>query len=760
MNPGGQQGQMPQGGQAQQQNAAARAQMFRPDHMRSLPQLSPDEKVKYENGLRALWGSMQNAAPGSPQQLEAHKKIVDFSQQLMLKIRQRGPASQGQQNTQASNDQGPASTDTTAPAAPAAPVAPVAPAAPAAQPSPAPAAAAIPQPQPPAQAPTQAPAQSQPAAVRPPTVAIPPFVKQHMDQMTFIPLQGVIDQGPEAVAKWQAANKDRLQKALLQMHTTAEKMRNFDNFIRQKQQKGPNLTGEEQKTVANIQAMKPQVMKAHQDAKNFVDTFRNDQTARKAAQTANSQGRPPSISEAPNANANQPARPGPSPQQPSQANAGDATKNQQPNAGATVPGANGQAGQQQPQAQPQAQTPTQPQAPPQLPKATPSAPPQASPIATTQPALGTASQPIKVEPGTQQHPLQHPQQPPQQHTPQQPQQQHPPHPPPVNTAIASAAATGLNSAGTPTQNRTPQIATPTTGAPRSLSHQAALSLANQRGPQPGTIPNQPPQQGTPQGPVGTPSSSAPPGVMGTAQPQQTSGHPHAHPTQQPQALTQKLPIPKQLPEKAAAPPTPVSLAAGGVTPGRPTYTQGGGMAGGVMGNPVLAKLPVVQMEGEGERVLNQKKLNDLVRQVCGGQAEGQEGTSALTPDVEEVRKHIQPHTRRSSPILPLHIHIFLIFQYLTPHHSPSLISPTASWTAYCTRRAITPSSAAPRSSRSATSSSYWSALTTSASPATRPTSCAPSARSSRRRDGSPRCRLSRPPRSCLERAISEWVVYL
>lgn len=78
------------------------------------------------------------------------------------------------------------------------------------------------------------------------------------------------------------------------------------------------------------------------------------------------------------------------------------------------------------------------------------------------------------------------------------------------------------------------------------------------------------------------------------------------------------------------------------------------MAGGVMGNPVLAKLPVVQMEGEGERVLNQKKLNDLVRQVCGGQVEGQEGASALTPDVEEVSRR------------PSYPHIFSIhFQFLS-----------------------------------------------------------------------------------------------
>lgn len=92
------------------------------------------------------------------------------------------------------------------------------------------------------------------------------------------------------------------------------------------------------------------------------------------------------------------------------------------------------------------------------------------------------------------------------------------------------------------------------------------------------------------------------------------------------------------------------------------------MAGGVMGNPVLAKLPVVQMEGEGERVLNQKKLNDLVRQVCGGQAEGQEGTSALTPDVEEVRRCKHIHKRKPISIPPMRFPLF-------PHRQISNASP-------------------------------------------------------------------------------------
>ena len=54
-----------------------------------------------------------------------------------------------------------------------------------------------------------------------------------------------------------------------------------------------------------------------------------------------------------------------------------------------------------------------------------------------------------------------------------------------------------------------------------------------------------------------------------------------------------------------------------------------------MGQPAVAKIGALQLEGEGERVLNRKKLDELVRQVCGGQAEGQEG-NVLTPDVEEV----------------------------------------------------------------------------------------------------------------------------
>jgi transcription initiation factor TFIID subunit 12 len=41
------------------------------------------------------------------------------------------------------------------------------------------------------------------------------------------------------------------------------------------------------------------------------------------------------------------------------------------------------------------------------------------------------------------------------------------------------------------------------------------------------------------------------------------------------------------------------------------------------------------MEGEGDRVLSKKKLDELVRQVTGG-GQGLEGGEGLAPDVEEV----------------------------------------------------------------------------------------------------------------------------
>lgn len=53
-----------------------------------------------------------------------------------------------------------------------------------------------------------------------------------------------------------------------------------------------------------------------------------------------------------------------------------------------------------------------------------------------------------------------------------------------------------------------------------------------------------------------------------------------------------------------------------------------------MNQPVVAKTPAVTMESDSERVVNKKKLDELVRQVCGGTAEDQE-TNLLSAEVEE-----------------------------------------------------------------------------------------------------------------------------
>lgn len=222
-----------------------------------------------------------------------------------------------------------------------------------------------------------------------------------------------------------------------------------------------------------------------------------------------------------------------------------------------------------------------------------------------QPQVQQQAAPIKIEPGTQ------------------------PLPTPLNTAMAAAAG-GMQLGGTPTQNsariQTPQSATPTTTNAniRPLTHAAAMNLAASQ-----QRVNMNPMAAAP-GHAPAPATAL--GVMGAAQ---QPGHPHAHPPQHvppPQNPPQpKLPIPKVLPEKATQIPTPVPNI-GGVGSGRPTYSNGG-----VMNQPALPKIPAYQLEGEGERILNKKKLDELVRQVCGGTAEGQDG-NLLTPEVEEVRQ--------------------------------------------------------------------------------------------------------------------------
>ncbi|KAI5199964.1 hypothetical protein E4T39_05967 [Aureobasidium subglaciale] len=141
-------------------------------------------------------------------------------------------------------------------------------------------------------------------------------------------------------------------------------------------------------------------------------------------------------------------------------------------------------------------------------------------------------------------------------------------------------------------------AAPGQGQPQPLTHAAAINQAQR------TYSEQQQGQGTP---------TAQPGGQAFNHAQNTAlnvGNP-------------KFPIPKNLP--TTGPHNPVAMG-----PARPTFGGPSNGAPGMMGQPAVQKTPHFILEGEGDRVLSKKKLDELVRQVTGG-GEG----DGLTPDVEE-----------------------------------------------------------------------------------------------------------------------------
>ncbi|KAI9881216.1 MAG: Transcription initiation factor TFIID subunit 12 [Pleopsidium flavum] len=160
------------------------------------------------------------------------------------------------------------------------------------------------------------------------------------------------------------------------------------------------------------------------------------------------------------------------------------------------------------------------------------------------------------------------------------------------------------SVGTPQQNNSPQTAQSNPafqGPPRPLSHQMAMAQAAR------SYSNSNFQQSTPQS-------------AGMRAHSQIGGHDVTN-------NNVKFPIPKNL---NVSQPQPVAMGAA-----RPTMSGGpSNGAMGMMGQPAIPKHPGYVLEGEGERVLSKKKLDELVRQVTGG-GEGL-GGEGLTAEVEEA----------------------------------------------------------------------------------------------------------------------------
>jgi transcription initiation factor TFIID subunit 12 len=561
--------------------------MYRPENMRTIRFLTEEERGKYEKGLALLWKQHDATAQGSPENLEAKKKITDFGKILVSKIAQRRQQQQlaQQQQQQQLGPPGAQQPQQVQPSAPQASSSTINDTA--IGPPPTPTTASVP-------APNSAPGNAA-AILQQQLSKLPPHLLNHINEMNFQAPPNIPDK-----EKWVQEVKLKYSRALLSMEHARAGVLKLDQMIKERKERGQPLSAEEEKISMERKA---QFQKQHSDANGFIQAFRKQIAG--GGQRPAQNGAPSGAAPAQAVNQVRPPqqmRPGAG--QPTGAQLGgqvpgaggtmqhstaavnaaiEAAKNQQRMAGAAaMPGQQGLAPHpgQVPTTTAQAPSPAMTQAPP----AQVAAPQQTQ---------------IKMEPGSQ----------------------NPNIPAPLNTAMAAAA----QASGTPTQTsarvQTPQSATAMSNDPgRPLTHAAAINLAAQR---PGSISGQPRPA-----PVATPT-------VGVQQ-----GHPHAHPAAaqpqgQAQAIQSKLPIAKTLPEKATQIPTPVSVMAG-VGGGRPTYSGGSGIAGGVMGQPALAKTPAYQLEGEGERVLNKKKLDELVRQVCGGTAEGQEG-NLLTPEVEEVR---------------------------------------------------------------------------------------------------------------------------
>ncbi|OAL44972.1 hypothetical protein IQ07DRAFT_521070 [Pyrenochaeta sp. DS3sAY3a] len=145
------------------------------------------------------------------------------------------------------------------------------------------------------------------------------------------------------------------------------------------------------------------------------------------------------------------------------------------------------------------------------------------------------------------------------------------------------------------QTNSPHPASATgNGPPVPLSHQAAVSAANRSYTDPQRT-NTPMQQGG----IGS---------FGNREREQLNNP--------------KMPIPRHLNVT-----TPSAVHMG---QSRPTLQGPTNGAPGPMGQPVIPRPPPFQLEGEGDRVLSKRKLDELVRQVTGGSEE------ALTPEVEEA----------------------------------------------------------------------------------------------------------------------------
>lgn len=553
------QGQPPNGHPQQQTQAGQNPQfaqrqnfqvpLFRPEHMRNLPpQFSAEEKIKWENGLKQLYATLENSESGSQQHNEARKKIYDFSMTLNKKIQSstRGPGNQTQQQPQQST------TGSSAPSG-----------------------------QPHLQAQVQANSaqggqmqpQQRPQQGVPPKPKLSENLQKHLDNYKLVLPAGTKAGTPEA-EKWIAENKHRYGTAMQIMEQGMTQLKQLENLKTQRDQSNNPFTPDEAR---DWQAKRLQVQKKYADAKQFSTNFRNQHQAANGA-TASASGQGPQSSQNVTAANTAAARPTMNLQQPNANSAAmqqnaqavtaafEAARNQQQTGGQRPPGPGPLSGPQQQNDQtsnPNVQQTQQAQSGQQVP--------------VQQGQQAGAALNIKMESGG-------------------------PQPVAVNTSIAQAPHLQQRPAQNSPQSAGAPPSATSQGPPRPLSHSAALQ------------------------------QSARTYSQGAGSTPQVMGHAPNNLGRDSAALnTVKMPIPKQLPQSTLGTPQPVPVA-----PSRPSLSGGANVgSNGMMNQPVMQKIPTFDVQGEGERVMNKKKLDELVRQVTGG-GEGLDSGEGLSPDVEEV----------------------------------------------------------------------------------------------------------------------------
>lgn len=646
--------QQAQGGQPQQQ---AQQQILRADDILKLQCLPDDEKQKYRLIMQNFWQMSTNNAPGSPEHTQARQKLVEWSTKFIYRERQyrskQKQLQQQQQQQQGGQAQASQSNAATQQIKQEQPVLERG----------ADIVTALPMSHNPQQVQGQAQPQQQPGQGQAqPAIRITPAIQNQLMkhaaefEMLLPPSMGV---GPPGSAGYEAKVKEYRQgylTLLFRQATLAESIRKVKAQIEERQRNGQEISSE-------MLAVKQRDEKEHEGIRSKITDFRSKQAEfkkEKERQQGQGQGQPGPMADvqaqhsaqSPQQQHMQLQQPQPPQRQVSQSNMhAQSQVKEEPQ----IKIEGGQAPQPQLTTQYNMQGNLQQQ--PQNMQMPPSLQQNQQQQQQGRPAPAPHSQSMPpnqaqqfAQPGQQHHMQQNrPQINPHQANAHQHQNSNSPH---LQSATSNAP-----------------------GPPVPLSHQAAVSAANRSYTDPQRT-NTPLQQGG-QGNFGS--------------------------REREQLNNPKMPIPRHL---NVTSPNPVHMGQA-----RPTMSGPTNGAPGPMGQPVIPRPPPFQLEGEGDRVLSKRKLDELVRQVTGGSEE------ALTSEVEEVSRTA--------------VWCRDILTKLRLFYNSQTTSSTTSSAALVSSQ----SCASHPYSKSATFNSSWSAITISVFPATRPMRCALFARWSLRRAG-------------------------